>query len=166
MSKRSKNKHLSSILQVMVAVATACSSISIFPVTTDAAYSLPVEVEAEACALSNGAIDTTNVYGTEYPGYSGDGFVWVTNGGMITLEVAITESGMYELSTRCWMYLGDEGETRLQVVSINGVSQGNFYIPNNNGWIDYSFGFSFLEAGTAKIEIGTAGSWGYILYVG
>ncbi len=164
MSKRSTNKHFSSILQVITAVATACSIISIVPVPTHAAYSLPVEVEAEACALSNGAIDTTNVYGTEYPGYSGDGFVWVTNGGIITLEVTITESGMYELSTRCWMYLGDEGETRLQVVSINGVAQGNFYIPNNNGWIDYSFGFTYLEAGTAKIEIGTSGSWGYILY--
>ena len=54
--------------------------------------------------------------------------------------------------------------TRLQAVSINGVSQGNFYIPNKGGWIDYSFGFTYLEAGTAKIEIGTSGSWGFILY--
>jgi hypothetical protein len=62
------------------------------------------------------------------------------------------------------MYLGKKGETRLQTISINGVSQGSFYIPNNEGWMDYSFGFTFIEAGTAKIEIGTSGSWGFILY--
>jgi hypothetical protein len=62
------------------------------------------------------------------------------------------------------MYLGNRGETRLQVVSINGVARGNFYIPNNGGWMDYSFGFTYLESGIAKIEIGTSGSWGFILY--
>jgi len=86
----------------------------VMPVSTYAAYSLPVDVEAEDCTLGNGAVVTTNVYGTQYPGYSGDGFVWVANSGTITLEVTIPENGMYELSTRCWMYLGKEDETRMQ----------------------------------------------------
>lgn len=123
-----------------------------------------MKVEAESCALSNGATVTARVYETEYPGFSGDGFVWVSNAGTITLEVTIPQNAMYELSTKCWMYLGEKSETRLQTVSINGVSQGNFYIPNNGGWIDFSFGFTYLEAGKAKIEIGTSGSWGFILY--
>jgi mannan endo-1,4-beta-mannosidase len=144
--------------------ASAWIILLIMPASNQAALNVPVKVEAESCALSNGAKDTTNVYGTEYPGYSGKGFVWVTNAGTITLQVAIPKSAMYELSVRCWMYLGAKDETRLQVVSINGVSQGNFYIPNTGGWIDYSFGFTYLETGTAKIEIGTSGSWGYILY--
>lgn len=129
-----------------------------------AAYFLPVNVEAEDCTLGNGATVATNVYGTQYPGYSGDGFVWVTNAGTLTLQVTIPKSAMYELSTRCWMYLGNEGDSRMQVVSINGVSKGNFYIPNRGGWTDYSFGFFYLEAGTATIEIGSSGSWGFILY--
>ena len=149
---------------MLVSIIMACPFLLIVPVSNLAAYSVPAKVEAESCTLSNGAKDTNNVYGTEYPGYSGDGFVWVAGGGTITLEVTIPKSAMYELSARCWMYLGNKGETRLQVVSINGVSQGNFYIPNNGGWSDYSFGFTYLEAGTAKIEIGTSGSWGYILY--
>jgi mannan endo-1,4-beta-mannosidase len=159
-----KKRIISRALPLLPAAVMACSVLLIIPVSNQAALSVPVTVEAESCDLGNGAIDTTNVYGTEYPGYSGKGFVWVTNAGIITLKVTIPKSAMYELSARCWMYLGDKGETRLQVVTINDVAQGNFYIPNNGGWIDYSFGFTYLEASTAKIEIGTSGSWGYILY--
>ncbi len=151
-------------LSMVMTIIMACSVLSSMPASVQAAGSLPVHVEAEACSLGSGAALATNVYGTSYPGYSGDGFVWVTNAGAITLKVTVPKNGMYELSTRCWMYLGKEGETRLQVVSVNGVPQGNFYIPNKGGWIDYSFGYVYLEAGTATIEIGSAGSWGYILY--
>ncbi len=151
-------------LSLLTTFVMACSILLSMPVSVKAANSLPVNVEAESCTLSNGATTTTNVYGTQYPGYSGEGFVWVTNAGIITLKVSVPESAMYELSTRCWMYLGEENETRLQSVSVNGKPLGNFYIPNKNKWIDYSFGFFYLEAGTATIEIGTSGSWGYILY--
>ncbi len=151
-------------LSLLTTVVMACSILLSMPVSVKAANSLPVNVEAEACTLSKSATTTTNVYDTQYPGYSGEGFVWVTNDGIITLKVSVPESAMYELSTRCWMYLGEENETRLQAVSVNGKHLGNFYIPNKNEWIDYSFGFFYLEAGTATIEIGTSGSWGYILY--
>lgn len=152
------------VLSLMTTLVMVCTVFSAMPVSIQAADSLPVKVEAEACKLSNGAAIATNVYGTTYPGYSGDGFVWVTNGGVITLEVTVPENGMYELSTKCWMYLGAENETRLQAVTVNGKQLGTYYIPNKNKWIDYSFGFVYLEAGTAKIEIGTSGSWGFILY--
>jgi mannan endo-1,4-beta-mannosidase len=151
-------------LSLLTAVALTCTVLTTMPASVQAASSVPVNVEAESCSLSNGAVVATNVYGTQYPGYSGSGFVWVTNAGTITLEVTIPKDGMYELSSSCWMYLGNLGESRLQTVSINGVSQGNYYIPNKGGWSEYSFGFFFLKAGTAKVEIGTSGSWGYILY--
>jgi mannan endo-1,4-beta-mannosidase len=157
-------KTLSKALSLMTAVALAFSVFLTLPVSVKADSSMPVKVEAESCTLSNGATPATNVYGTNYPGYSGDGFVWASNSGTITLNVTIPKDGMYELSTRCWMYLGKAGDTRLQVVSINGVPQGNFYIPNKGGWSDYSFGFFYLKAGTTKIEIGSSGSWGFILY--
>lgn len=152
------------VLSLLTGVALGCTILTTVPAPVQAAYSLPVNVEAEACSLGNGATVATNVYGTEYPGYSGDGFVWASNSGTITLEVTVPTNAMYELSTRCWMYLGNQGDSRLQVVSINGVPQGNFYIPNKGGWMDYSFGFFYLEAGTTKIEIGSSGSWGFILY--
>ncbi|MBN2035466.1 MAG: hypothetical protein JW768_01870 [Chitinispirillaceae bacterium] len=163
-SECSKETFFSRALSMVTAMAMACPVFLVLPVSTRAAHSVPVKMEAESCALSNGAVVATDVYGTEYPGYSGAGFVWVANAGVLTFEVTIPKNGMYELSTRCWMYLGNQGDTRLQVVSINGVSRGNFYIPNNGAWIDYSFGFTYLETGTAKIEIGTSGSWGFILY--
>ncbi len=142
----------------------ACLFLLLVPYSSQAAYSLPVQVEAEELSLSNGAAVDTKVYNDEYPGYSGEGFVWVSNAGTLTFEVTIAEKGMYELSTRCWMYLGEEGETRLQAVTVNDVKIGDFYIPNRGGWTDFSFGFTFIEAGTARIEIGTSGSWGFILY--
>jgi mannan endo-1,4-beta-mannosidase len=157
-------KMFSKALSALAFMMMACLVLLSVPVSNHAALSLPVNIEAEACALSNGATDTTNVYGTNYPGYSGNGFVWVSNAGTISLEVTIPKSAMYELKVRCWMYLGNKGETRMQTISINGVTQSNFYIPNSGGWMDYSFGFTYLEAGTAKIEIGTSGSWGFILY--
>lgn len=151
-------------MSLLTAITMASSVLLSMPAPVDAASSLPLNVEAEACSLSNGATVTTNVYGTKYPGYTGEGFVWATNAGTITLKVTVPEDGMYELSTKCWMYLGELGETRLQAVSVNGVHHGNFYIPNKKEWIDYSFGYFFLKAGTATLEIGTSGSWGYILY--
>lgn len=159
-----KKNFFKKVLSMFTVTTTACSILLIMPVSNHAAYTLPVNIEAESCDLSNGATVTTKVYETNYPGYSGDGFVWVSNAGTLTFEVTIPKGAMYELKTRCWMYLGNKGETRLQTVSINGTSIGSFYIPNNSEWSDYSFGFTYLEAGTAKIEIGTSGSWGFILY--
>ncbi|OPZ92471.1 MAG: Mannan endo-1,4-beta-mannosidase [Firmicutes bacterium ADurb.Bin419] len=158
------SKFFKKVLSLMTTFVMACTVFSTMPASVQAANSLPVNVEAEACTIGNGATIATNVYGTPYPGYSGDGFVWASNSGTITLEVTIPENGMYELSTKCWMYLGELNATRLQAVSINGKPLGNFYIPNKGKWIDYSFGFAYLEKGTAKIEIGTSGSWGFILY--
>ena len=86
-SECSKKKLLSSALSMLTAITMAYSVLLIMPVSNQAAYSLPVKVEAEDCVLSNGATITTNVYETEYPGYSGDGFVWVSNAGTLTLEV-------------------------------------------------------------------------------
>ncbi|ADL52314.1 glycosyl hydrolase [Clostridium cellulovorans] len=152
-------------MSLLATFALVCSFFVAMPTTpVKAETSLPVKVEAEACTLSNGAAVTTNVYGTNYPGYSGNGFVWASNSGTITFNVTVPKNGMYEISSRCWMYLGNVGDTRLQVLSINGAAQGNFYVPNKGGWADYSFGYFYLEAGTAKIEIGSSGSWGFILY--
>ena len=157
-------KIFSRVLSLLATITMACFLSLTMSISAKAESSLPIKVEAESCNLSNGATITNNVYGTNYPGYSGDGFVWASNSGTITFDVTVPKNGMYELSTRCWMYLGNPGDSRLQVLSINGVPQGNFYIPNKGGWSDYSFGFFYLEAGSAKIEIGSSGSWGFVLY--
>ena len=43
---------------------------------------------------------------------------------------------MYEIITRCWMYLSEIGSTRLQTLAIDGEVVSSNYIPNNGiGWI-------------------------------
>lgn len=120
--------------------------------------------EAEECELLSGASVATDVYGTEYPGYTGTGFVWASNSGGVTFDVKITESAMYEISTRCWMYLGEVGSMRMQNLAINGSTVISSHVPNNGNWINHSFGFFYLEAGEHTIEIGAEQSWGFILY--
>ncbi len=146
----------------------AVSTVSAFPATlnfTVASAADPIfSAEAEDCEILSGSSVTTNVYGTEYPGYSGSGFVWAANSGGVKFEVTLTEGAMYELTTSCWMYLGNQGETRMQNLAIDGVTEGSFYIPNNGTWSDFSFGYFYLEAGTHTIEIGASGSWGFVLY--
>jgi len=84
----STKKTFSRTLSGLTAIIAAYTVLLILPFSSEAAYSLPVNVEAEDCALGDGATVTTHVYETEYPGYSGDGFVWVSNAGTLTLEIA------------------------------------------------------------------------------
>lgn len=150
------------------ALAFLLSIGSVMPTSTlrtEAASETPLfHAEAENCTITEGATVETTVYGTEYPGYSGDGFVWAGNAGGVSFDITLEESAMYEFSTSCWMYLGDPGSTRLQTLAIDGEVISSQYIPNNESWSDFSFGYFYLEAGTHTIELGASGSWGFILY--
>ena len=42
--------------------------------------------ECENLELADGATVATKVYNDEYPGFTGDGFVWVTSGGTMSLD--------------------------------------------------------------------------------
>lgn len=120
--------------------------------------------EAEDCTIGSGGQVANKVYNDEYPGYSGEGFVWATNAGGMKIDVDLEKGAMYTLSSRCWTYLGEKGETRLQTVAIDGEVIGSYYIPNNKEWYDFSFGSFYIPSGKHTIEIGASGSWGYILY--
>ncbi len=133
--------------------------------TSHAADTKPIfSAEAEDCTVLTGGTVTDKVYNDPYPGYSGEGFVWAGNAGGISFDITLPEGAMYEISTRCWMYLGDLGSTRMQSIAIDGEAKGSFNIPNKGEWMDFSFGYFYLEAGTHTIEIGASGSWGFILY--
>lgn len=157
-------KRLGSALTASTMMLTAGIFVPVQAADTGADAAPLFTAEAEDCTLLTGASVTTNVYGTEYPGYSGDGFVWAGNAGGMTFEVDVPENAMYELTTRCWMYLGDPGTTRMQTMAIDGDVKSSIYIPNNEKWEDSSFGFFYLEKGKHTIEVGATGSWGFILY--
>lgn len=120
--------------------------------------------EAEDCTLTTGAQVAKDVYGVSYAGFSGDGFVWASNSGGVTFDVDLAEGAMYEISTRCWMYLGDPGSIRQQTIAIDGEVKSTLNIANHEKWEDTSFGYFYLPAGEHTIEVGASGSWGFILY--
>ena len=138
-------KRLASTLTASAMILTAGVIVPVQAADTKTDAPPLFTAEAEECTLLSGASVTTKVYEKEYPGYSGEGFVWASNSGGVTFEVDVPENAMYELTTRCWMYLGEPGETRLQTMAIDGEVKSSIYIPNNEGWDNSSFGFFYLE---------------------
>ncbi|MDD5946747.1 MAG: glycosyl hydrolase [Oscillospiraceae bacterium] len=159
MKETCKRLHSGIVAMAISANAAACM-LAVPAVQVTAAEPL-LFAEAEDCDLISGSQIATNVYGTEYPGYSGEGFVWVANGGGIQLNVDLAEGAMYEITTRCWMYLDG---TRSQTVTVDGEQVANVPIPNKGEWIDFSFGYFYIPAGEHTIEISGAGSYYFVLY--
>lgn len=122
--------------------------------------------ECENLELSDGATVATKVYNDEYPGFTGDGFVWVTSGGTMSFTVDAPETGMYRLVSRSLMYLGNEGEIREGSVSVERADGTTWSktvkIPRTSDWNDFSFGDIKLTKGENTITFG--GGWGYCLY--
>lgn len=124
------------------------------------------ESECEALTLADGATVATKVYNDEYPGYTGDGFVWVTSGGTMSFTIDAPVTGMYRLVSKCIVYLGESGEIREGVVNVER-SDGSTWsktvkIPHTESWSDYSFGDIKLTEGENTVTFG--GGWGYCLY--
>ncbi len=122
--------------------------------------------ECEDLVLGNGATVVTKVYNDEYPGYTGEGFVWVTNSGNMSMTVTAPETGMYRLTTSCIMYLGNDGENREGMVSVER-SDGSTWsktvkIPHTDTWTEFSFGDIKLTEGENTVTFGDG--WGYVIY--
>ena len=123
--------------------------------------------ECEDLTLSNDATVATEVYGKAYPGYTGDGFVWVTNAGTMSFTIDAPETGMYRLMTRCIMYLGDTSndirEAQVTVTrSDDSTATKTVKIAHTDDWNDFNWGDLKLTKGENTITFG--GGWGYCLY--
>ena len=101
------------------------------------------------CEDLDGATTWTDIYGQQFPGYSGSGFCYLT-GETLTFEVEAPEDGMYEFTTRSAQILDKNG--REQTISING-SEFMMKMPYADSWTDFSFGIHRLKKGTNKIQI-------------
>ena len=127
--------------------------------TVGMAASLPFSSFAESagenvifqaeCEDLDGATTWTDIYGQQFPGYSGSGFCYLT-GETLTFEVEAPEEGMYEFTTRSAQILDKDG--REQTISING-SEFMMKMPYADSWTDFSFGIHRLKKGTNKIQI-------------
>ncbi|MBR5405940.1 MAG: glycoside hydrolase [Oscillospiraceae bacterium] len=157
------NRKLAACLTAALLTAGAAGVMPAVPVSAEIKTAL-YEGEAESCTVTAGGAVATKVYNDEYPGYSGEGFVWAGNSGGVSFEVELSEEGMCELRSRCRMYLGSTGDTRTQTVFADGEQVLSADVPNMGDWYDFCFGSFYLPAGKHTIEIGGAGSYYFVLY--
>ncbi|MCR4793801.1 MULTISPECIES: glycosyl hydrolase [Ruminococcus] len=132
-----------------VMAAVQCGSTGLFNVTAageaTAATAFPYTIEGEKM---KGADLWTSIYQTELPGYSGEGFYYLT-AQPASFEVTVPEDGMYSIVVHGAQILNKEG--RQQAVKINGVK----YITQaaySDKWVDYDFGMVRMNKGVNTIE--------------
>ena len=146
-------KHLKESLAGLLAVLTCVSSMGAFPAIAEetTADDAPVvglgTIEAETLK----GVDQvwTSIYATEVPGYSGEGFAYLTSS-PISFKVEVEEEGMYQIDVRAVQILDEGG--RQQTISINGIDY-TYNMPYLDTWTDVSFGVFRLKAGENEITL-------------
>ncbi|HBI86249.1 MAG TPA: glycoside hydrolase [Ruminococcus sp.] len=145
---------------VSAAAAIALGTIAAMPASAIEKDLVLFSSEAEKCTITDGGTATDKVYNDEYPGFTGDGFVWAGNAGGFSFDVDLKEGAMYEVTVRSYSYLGD----RLQNLAIDGEVVATVNFQQSSKWEDISFGSFYIPEGKHTIEVGASGSWGFMLY--
>lgn len=135
------------------AVMTAVSTSSVVPALAADNTEFPFTIEGEDM---EGATLWTDIYNQKFPGYSGEGFTYLT-GGALSFNVTVPEDGMYQLKVRGVQILDAGG--RQQTVAINGVEYSSV-VPYYDTWTDIDFGTIRLKAG--ENEISFLNKYGYL----
>lgn len=151
------NKSLKKTLSLVSAAVMAAATFSAVPQSAIAAGSDEIIFQAE-CETLDGATLWTSIYEKQLPGYSGDGFAYLTSD-PIKFEVEAPEEGIYDISVRCAQILSEEG--RMQTISINDVDF-TYNLPYIDSWKDVSFGVFRLKKGTNEIVLKP--QYGYASY--
>lgn len=153
-------KSLKKILSLFSAAAvTATACVFTVPVSAEESESKIIfQSECEDLTLKDLTV-WTSIYDTQLPGYSGEGFVYLTNGSM-EFTVNAPEDGMYDISTR-YVQILDKNEARMQTISINGKNT-MIGFPYADTWTDKSFGMFRLNKGENTIQI--LPQYGYAAY--
>ena len=124
------------------AAAIACTALFSLPVT---AAETSFRFEGEKL---EGAELWTSIYQTEIPGYSGDGFAYLTNTAL-EFTVDAPADGMYQVTVRGAQILNEEG--RLQTLEVNG-SEYSVTVPFTKEWTDFDFGMVRLNKGKNTLK--------------
>ncbi len=96
-----------------------------------------------------GAEVWTSIYENQIPGYSGEGFAYLT-ATPISFNVEVEEEGMYEIKFRAAQILSEEG--RKQTLSVNGIDY-SYDMPYVKEWTDISFGVFRLKEGVNELTL-------------
>lgn len=144
-------------LSLITAAAISAVNLAVAAPCVSAIEGGEVLIKAE-CEDLSGAELWTSIYENQLPGYSGEGFAYVTTKA-ITLEVEAPEEGMYQIDVRYAQILDKSG--RDQTISVNG-KKNMIKFPYTDKWTDISMGVFRLNKGTNEIEISP--QYGYAAY--
>ena len=144
-------------LSLITAAAISAVNLAVAAPCVSAIEGGEVLIKAE-CEDLSGAELWTSIYENQLPGYSGEGFAYVTSKA-ITLEVEAPEEGMYQIDVRYAQILDKSG--RDQTISVNGKTN-MIKFPYTDKWTDISMGVFRLNKGTNEIEISP--QYGYAAY--
>lgn len=144
-------------LSLITAAAISAVNLAVAATCVSAIEGGEVLIKAE-CEDLSGAELWTSIYENQLPGYSGEGFAYVTSKA-ITLEVEAPEEGMYQIDVRYAQILDKSG--RDQTISVNG-KKNMIKFPYTDKWTDISMGVFRLNKGTNEIEISP--QYGYAAY--
>ncbi len=134
------------------AAVIACGALCALPVMA-ADTAEPLRIEGEDM---EGASLWTSIYENQIPGYSGEGFFYLTSDpGTITMTVP--EDGMYQIIVHGAQILNQEG--RYQTVEVNG-SEYHTTVPYTDKWTDFDFGMVRLNKGENTIKF--VSKYGYM----
>ena len=132
----------------MTAVQLGTLGVPAEPATAFAAdTAFPYTIEGEDL---EGADLWTSIYADNVPGYSGEGF-WYLTASPASFTVTVPEDAMYQLTVRGVQILSKENETRMQTVKVNGAEY-SIEAPYSREWRDYDFGLIRLKKGENTIE--------------
>ncbi|MGN1403220.1 MAG: glycosyl hydrolase [Ruminococcus sp.] len=137
---------------VSVAAALCAGMVQAVPIAmTASAAEVIFQSECENLKTTSGASPQiwTDIYGQQLPGYSGDGFVYLT-GDTLTMTVEAPYEGMYEISVHYAQILDTNG--REQTFSINGTDY-MIKFPYADSFQDLNVGRFRLKEGENTIEI-------------
>ena len=136
---------------VFSAAAIACTALLALPVTAaDTAF----KIEGEKL---EGADLWTDIYQQEIPGYSGDGFTYLTNAAL-SFTFDAPADGMYQVTVRGAQILNEEG--RYQTLEVNG-SKYHTTVPYTDKWMDFDFGMVRLNKGENTLSF--LNEYGYMV---
>lgn len=145
---RKYNRRLASIA---VAAALCAGMAQAMPITMTAnAAEVIFQAECEDLMTTDGTSPQvwTDIYGQVLPGYTGDGFVYLTNE-TLTMTVEAPADGMYEIVVHYAQILDTAG--RNQTISINGMDY-MISSPYSDSFIDFDMGRYRLKEGENTIQ--------------
>lgn len=114
-------------------------------VTAADTTSFPYTIEGENM---EGADLWTSIYNDQIPGYSGEGFVYLTSK-ELSFNVTVPEDGMYQVSARVAQIL--DKTQRQQTMVVNGAKYIK-QLPYHDTWTDFDFGIVRLNKGENTIS--------------